>query len=197
MKVAGLTGGIGMGKSTAARWLQSRNVGVVDTDELARKVVEPGEPAWDEIRREFGDHIISSDGNLKRDELARLVFSDPSARLILERITHPRIRDLWLRQIDTWRTAGRKIAVVVIPLLFETGAESSFDCTVCVACSAATQRKRLLERGWTPEQIQQRLSAQWPIARKIARADFVIWTESGLEIMTAQFDRILQRIPQG
>jgi len=194
MKVVGLTGGIGMGKSTAAQWLLSRRIAVVDTDDLARQVVEPGRPAWEEIRREFGERLIGSDGKLKREEMARVVFSDPDARLKLERITHPRIRELWMRQIEVWREDGHPLAVVVIPLLFETGSEKCFDCIVCFACSPATQRKRLMERGWTTEQIHQRLAAQWPVNRKMALADYVAWTESGAEVTAGQLERILSRI---
>ena len=192
MKLVGLTGGIGMGKSTATQWLRSRSIAVVDTDELARQVVEPGQPALEEIRREFGDRMIGSDGNLRREELAKVVFANPAARLSLERITHPRIRDLWMRQIDAWRSGGKSLAVVVIPLLFETGAESAFHSVVCVACGPDIQRKRLLERGWTEEQIHERQSAQWPIGRKISRADYVVWTEGSLDVHGEQLDRILK-----
>ena len=84
--------------------------------------------------------------------------------------------------------------VVVIPLLFETNAQNELDATICVACSAATQRQRLLARGWSPEQIEQRNRAQWPVEQKIAQADYVIWTEAGLDLHAAQLDRILRRL---
>ncbi len=80
---------------------------------------------------------------------------------------------------------------MIIPLLFETGAEAELDATICVACSAATQRRRLLARGWTPLQTEQRLRAQWPVEQKMARADYVVWTESGLDIHAAQLERIV------
>ena len=138
--------------------------------------------------------MIGPEGRLRRDELARLVFTDPAARLNLERITHPRIRDLWMRQVEAWQSRGRPLAVVVIPLLFETGAENDFQSVVCVACSPDVQRKRLTERGWSEKQIQERQSAQWPVSRKIARADYVVWTDSGIEIMDGQMERVFQRI---
>jgi dephospho-CoA kinase len=191
MKVLGLTGGIGMGKSTAAQLLGSRGVAVVDTDDLARQVVEPGQPALAEVREAFGAGILAPDGQLRRDELARRVFADASARLRLESILHPRIRALWRAQMETWRAAGRSLAVVVIPLLFETKAEAELDATICVACSAATQHRRLVARGWPPEQIEQRLQAQWPIEKKMASADYLVWTEAGLDVHDAQIERIL------
>jgi dephospho-CoA kinase len=191
MKRLGLTGGIGMGKSTAAQFLRLRGAQVVDTDELARRLVEPGRPALAEIQTVFGKDIVSSRGDLRREALAQIVFADPAARKQLENILHPRIRESWLAQLESWRAQNQPLTVVVIPLLFETRAESYFDKTVCVACSPANQRQRLLERAWTPEQIQQRLAAQWPIARKIALADFVVWTDGPPKAHAEQIERII------
>lgn len=191
MKVCGLTGGVGMGKSTAAHFLRQHGAQVMDTDELARQLVEPGQPALMDIQTVFGQSIVAPDGRLRRDELAQIVFSDPAARKKLEAILHPRIRERWLAQVESWRRENHALAVVIIPLLFETQAESCFDKIICVACSAATQRERLLARGWTPVQIQQRLAAQWPVEQKIARADFVIWTEGSLDVPAQQVERIL------
>ena len=194
MKVLGLTGGIGMGKSTSARLLCARGVPVVDTDDLARQVVEPGQPALVEVLAAFGPQMAGPDGRLRRDELARCVFADPAARRRLEAILHPPIRALWRAQVETWRAEGRPLAVVVIPLLFETKAETELDLTICVACSAPTQQQRLQARGWSPEQIEQRLQAQWPVETKAARADYLVWTEADLEVHAAQIERILCRL---
>lgn len=180
-----------MGKSAAAHILRERGVAVVDTDDLARLVVAPGQPARAEVQAAFGSGIVGSDGQLRREELARIVFSDAVARQRLEAILHPRIRQLWSAQVQTWRAEGRPVAVVVIPLLFETQAESQFDAVVCVACSAATQRERLSARGWTPEQMEQRNAAQLPVADKILRSNYVIWSEGGLDVHAQQWERIL------
>ncbi len=194
MKVCGLTGGMGMGKSTAARYLQTRGIPVVDTDELARQLAEPGQAAFGEIRAEFGSQVIDTDGQLRRDELARIVFADAPARKKLEAILHPRIRERWLAQIEDWRGDNQPLAIVVIPLLFETQAEASFNKIICAASSASAQRERLQARGWTAHQIEQRLAAQWPVEQKIARSDFVVWTDGALEVHTQQLDRILARV---
>lgn len=194
MKTLGLTGGVGMGKSACAQLLGARRVPVVDTDELARQVVEPGQPALAEVRQAFGAKIIGPDGRLCRDALAHQVFADPAARLRLEAILHPPIRRLWRAWMEAWRVEGQPLAVVVIPLLFETRAEEELDATLCVACSAATQRARLLARGWSEDQLAQRLAAQWPIERKLSLARYVIWTEATLEVHAAQLDRILRRL---
>jgi dephospho-CoA kinase len=190
MKTYGLTGGVGMGKSAAGRMLGERGLAVVDTDVIARQLVEPGQPALLEIKDAFGASLLGADGRLQRDELARLVFRDADARKRLENILHPRIRAVWLKQLDQWRAEGRDRAVVIIPLLYETGAAAHFDMVICVACSAATQRQRLRERGWSAEQIQQRLNAQWPAEKKIELADRVVWTEAGLDVHAGQLARI-------
>jgi len=194
MKVIGLTGGIGMGKSTCAQLLRDRGIPVVDTDDLAREVVEPGQPALVQVIEAFGADIVGPDGRLRRGELARRVFADDAARARLESILHPPIRALWRARMETWRGAAHPLAVVVIPLLFETGAESELDTTICVACSAATQRARLLARGWPPEQIEQRVRAQWPIEQKMDHADYLVWTEAGLDVHAAQIERILRSL---
>ena len=177
MKLCGLTGGVGMGKSTAAELFRVCGAQIADTDKLARQLVELGQPALAEIQKVFGQKVIASDGRLRRDELAKIVFADAAQRKKLEAILHPRIRESWLAQIEMWRKENCKLAIVVIPLLFETQAELQFDKIICVACSAANQQKRLLERGWTLEQIKQRIAAQMPVDQKIARSDFVIWTD--------------------
>ena len=194
MKICGLTGGPGMGKSAAAGFFRERGAQIVDTDELARRVVQPGLPALAAIRSAFGKSVIGPSGELDRAALAQIVFADADARKKLEAILHPPIRRQWLAQIEAWRGENHPLAIVVIPLLFETGAESHFDRIVCVACSAAAQRERLLARGWSPEQIERRIAAQMPVEQKIARADFVIWTEGTLAAHEQQIGRILVRL---
>jgi dephospho-CoA kinase len=190
-KVFGLTGGIGMGKSMVAQLLQQRGVPVVDTDALARKVVEPGQPALKEIQEMFGAAVLGPDGALRRDELARRVFASDMSRKQLEAILHPRIRALWQAQVEEWRATGVRLGVVVIPLLFETNAAKSFDKVICVACSAAAQQQRLAARGWSAEQSQQRIASQWPTEKKMTLADLVIWTEGSPDVTEAQVDRLL------
>src|SRR5688572_28334608 len=116
MKVLGITGGIGMGKSTSGELLRKRGIPVVDTDVLAREVVEPGEPALEEVVAVFGREALDANGRLNRGEVARRVFADPTLREKLEAILHPRIRERWLAQIQSWRAEGHAVAAVIIPL---------------------------------------------------------------------------------
>ena len=191
LKLFGLTGGIGMGKSTAAEILGQRGVPIVDTDAIAREVVEPGQPALAEVQRLFGPEIVGANGRLRRDELARRVFADDEARRKLEAVLHPAIRQIWLAQSERWRAEGKEVGVVVIPLLFETNVALHFDATICVACTAATQRKRLLARGLSDEQIDQRIKAQLPVEEKMLLADYVVWTEGTVEVHAEQLACII------
>ncbi len=186
-----MTGGVGMGKSTAGMLLRARGVEVVDTDVLARQLVAPGQPALEAIRQTFGPTVIDPGGRLQRAALAEIIFADAAARRQLEAILHPRIRAAWMAATEQWRAAGRAVGVVVIPLLFETQAAPHFDATLCVACSAATQYQRLAERGWAAAQTAQRVQAQWPVEKKMALADYAIWTEGLLEVTAAQLQRVV------
>ena len=183
-----------MGKSAAATLLRARNIPVVDTDVLARDVVQKGQPALEAIKKRFGPTVIDDQGELRRDELARVVFSSPEARADLEKILHPPIREAWRNQVEQWRREGRPVAVVVIPLLYETGAQHEVDKVLCVACKEETQRQRLHERNWTDAQINQRNAAQWPVSKKLEAADYVIWSEESLEVHAEQLDRILKHL---
>jgi dephospho-CoA kinase len=193
MKLIGVTGGIGMGKSTSGEFLEKIGLAVVDTDALARRVVRPGMPALDEVVQTFGKDVLDADGSLNREALARIVFGDEPSRKKLEAILHPRIRTLWVAQADIWRTEKRAAAAVIIPLLFETEAQKQFDAVLCVACSRRTQHERLRNRKWSDAEIANRIASQIPIERKIEASDYVVWTEGSLSTHEAQLRRILGR----
>jgi dephospho-CoA kinase len=195
VKLFGITGGVGMGKSTAGQLLRQRGVEVADTDEIARQLTEPGQPALQEIADKFGPLVLSPDGRLNRAELARVVFADAGARADLEAILHPRIRAAWEAEAERWRTAGRSAGAILIPLLFETGAGPRFDAVICVACSEDSQWQRLRQRDWTGSEIRQRLAAQWPVEKKMAHSDFVVWTDTSLEAHAAQLERVMLQQP--
>ena len=190
MLLIGLTGGIGMGKSTVAEYLSRAGELVVDTDILARELVAPGRPALAEISRSFGNKILAADGSLNRSALAKIVFQDESHRKTLEAILHPRIRAAWKDWAGRCFEQGARRVVVVIPLLFETGADKELNLTLCVACSSETQTRRLHTRGWNNQEIERRISAQLPIREKIERSNRVVWNEAGLDVCEKQVARI-------
>ena len=194
MKLCGLTGGVGMGKSTAAGLFLESGARVVDTDEIARELVKPGQPALVDICRQFGNSILAANGSLNRAALAHIVFNDESALRRLEAILHPRIRQAWQSQVSRWARENCPVAVVVIPLLFETQAEAQFDRIICVACSPDSQQARLRQRGWSEGQVQRRIAAQLPVEQKLARAHNVIWSEGVPEVHRRQVVEILKRL---
>lgn len=194
MMLLGITGGVGMGKTTVGRLLSDSGFKTIDTDEIARELTKPNSPALEEIRNVFGERYFNSDGSLNRAALGELVFGDESARKKLEAILHPKIRSRWLDIVMQWRRDRIKYGAVVVPLLFETNAEDNFDAVICVACSGQTQRQRLLAKGWSERQIEARIKAQLPIEDKIIKSDFVIWNEAEIEITREQLLRILRTL---
>jgi dephospho-CoA kinase len=179
-----------MGKSTVAKILEKKGMLVVDSDELARQVVEPGQPALAEIIDQFGDGIIDPQGRLDRAKMAQQVFGDDIAREQLEAIIHPRVRARWKMKISEWRERQIHAGVVVIPLLFEVEVQDQFDVVLCVACTANTQQVRLRHRKWDEEQISARNASQMDIAEKMDLADHVLWTEGDIKVTLEQVSRI-------
>jgi dephospho-CoA kinase len=174
MRVVGLTGGIGSGKSTVAALFKQQGAGIVDADQLAREVVEAGQPALEEIVETFGRDVLQPDGRLDRARLAATVFNDPAARARLEAITHPRIRQRMLEEVED-RRARSGLLLLDIPLLYERPRLEAVEVVVVVWVDAATQLKRLLARGGLDEEAARaRIEAQMPLDQKKALADHVI-----------------------
>ena len=187
----GLTGGVGMGKSTASNFLYDLGFKVADTDDIARTLVEPGKPALEDIVKAFGKEVLQDNGELNRGKTAELVFSDDSKRLKLEDILHPLIRETWEIRLNEWSAQNEKLGVVVIPLLYETECERYFDKVVCIACSKDIQRQRLRQRGWSDLEIDQRIKAQLLIGEKMSRADYVVWTNGAIDTHANQWKELI------
>jgi dephospho-CoA kinase len=187
----GLTGGIAAGKSTVAqRWQQAGAI-VIEADELAHRALEPGTPTWQEVVREFGREVLNADQTVNRPKLGEIVFGDESKRLALNRIVHPAVRQMQADLLAQCERDGRaKFVLVTVPLLYEVGAERDFDFVVTVACSEQTQLARLTATGLSEEQARARIRAQWPMQRKMGRADFVIWNDGTLRTLSEQADII-------
>ena len=182
----GLTGGIASGKSTVANELARRGAVIIDADELAREVVEPGTPGLAAVVRRFGEGVLR-DGRLDRAALAKIVFADPQARRDLEEIVHPEVR----RRAAEREQAHPHTAVIVhvIPLLVETGKESDFDLCVVVDVDRQTQLARLMARGpMTREEAGSRIAAQATREQRLAAADIVIHNVGTITDLTKQVD---------
>ena len=189
----GLTGGIGMGKSMAAKLLAERGAKISDSDEIARALVEQGQPALGAIVEAFGRDVLQADGSLNRGRVAELVFGDDDARKRLEGILHPRIRETWRANLTRWAGEGEALGVAVIPLLYETGCEEAFDKIVCVACSPESQRERLRQRDWSDQEIDRRVAAQLSVEEKMKRSDHVVWTDGPVSAHADQWGELLAR----
>ncbi len=179
-----------MGKTTVSHLLGEMGVKWVDSDDLARSVVEPGQPALDMIRDEFGDEYIGPQGNLDRSKMASLVFENEEQRKKLEGIMHPMVRNLWQEKVEQWRFDKFDKGVVVIPLLFEVSLEIEFDRIICVASTGETQVERLKMRGWEAGQIGSRIRSQMSITEKMERSDRVIWNEGSIDNLRRQLQLV-------
>ena len=180
----GLTGGIASGKSTVADMFAGLGAVIIDTDIIARQVVEPGEIALQDIRHEFGDAVIDEEGHLDRAAMRRISFADDDARLRLEGILHPRIRELTLA---TAATAGGDYQIIVVPLLVESPLKDFVDRIVVVDCDEKTQIRRLMARDAESEgQARRMLTAQASRDKRLAIADDVVRNDGDLDATLGQ-----------
>ena len=175
MLKVGLTGNIAAGKSTVAEVGRALGATVVDADELARRAVDPGTPAFSAIAAEWGEQVVEPDGGLDRAALRRIVFADPAARERLEQIVHPAVAGLREELYRQAEARGEAAIVADIPLLFEVGLVDEFDVVVLVDAPEETRLVRLVgDRGMDPEEARQMIAAQMKSELKRARADYVI-----------------------
>jgi dephospho-CoA kinase len=175
VRLFGLTGNIGAGKSTVARLLARRGVPVIDADKLAREVVQPGEPALEEIRARFGSGVFQADGSLDRKALGARVFADAGERAALNAIVHPRIAQASAARIAALAEAGHETAIYEAALIVENGLDRGMDGLIVVDVPEELQLARLRARdGLTEPEARARLAAQLPAARKRERATFLI-----------------------
>ena len=175
MLLIGLTGNIASGKSTVARLLSERGATIIDADVLARRVVEPGMPAFDEIVRRWGSQVVAPDGSLDRDALRRLVFSNHDQLEELNRIVHPEVVAYRDRLVGEARQRGDRLVVQDIPLLFERGIVDQFDRILLVDAPRPVRLERLMrERRLSETEAMDMITAQMPAELKRARADYII-----------------------
>lgn len=193
IKVVGLTGGIGSGKSTVAQMIRAAGVPVVDADVIARQITEPGRPAAIEIARTWP--VADAAGGIDRKRLAAIVFSDAESRKRLEAITHPRIRAVVAEQTSALAAAGHRLAFLEAALLVETGFYRELDGLLVVTAKRETRIERVLRRDGGGEQdVLARIAAQLPMEAKVAVADYVIDNDGPLAETATQLARIMQRL---
>ncbi|MGO4888675.1 dephospho-CoA kinase [Anaerobacillus sp. MEB173] len=194
MTIIGLTGGIASGKSTVSNMIIDLEIPLVDADQVARDVVMPGEPAYNEIVSHFGDHILEEDGTINRKKLGEVIFNNKEQREVLNKIVHPAVRSEMRAQTEAYQQEGHKTIVLDIPLLFESKLTYLVEKTILVYVDEEVQLKRLMERDQSSEQeAQSRISSQLPLKEKISLADEVINNNGTIEETKNQLRTILKK----
>jgi len=197
MRVVGLTGGIASGKSTVSAMFRALGAQVIDADQLARQVVEPGTPGVEEVARRFPG-VVDAQGRLDRAALAERIFTDPAERAALEAILHPRIQLEARRRIAALEQAGVPVALYDAALLFENGLQRNLEGVVLVWAPEAVQRQRLAARdGLTATEVEARLRAQMPLSEKRPLATWEVDNGGSLADTEAQVRRIWEEIRRG
>ena len=191
MLVVALTGGIGSGKSTVGQIFAQLGATVIDSDQLARDVIERGSIGFNEIVAKFGDEILKN-GEIDRQILASLIFKDPAKRSELEQITHPLIRKAFAKVVSS--ASPESIIINQIPLLVESNHDYKFDHIITVSASESIRSERLIKRGLTNEQIKQRIQAQATDQMREDIADSVIVNEKSEQEITDQVEKIWEQL---
>jgi dephospho-CoA kinase len=190
LKLIGLTGGAGSGKSTVSAMLKELGASVIDADEAAHAAYEPGSPGFESVIREFGPEYVR-EGRIDRARLGELVFHDDAARLRLNAIVHPLVRDWMAARTAEAVEAGAEVIVQDVPLLFENRLESLYSTTVLVYVPEPVQLKRLVEgRGLSDERARAMIASQMPIEDKRKLASHLIDNSGTREATRGQVDRI-------
>lgn len=192
MLLIGLTGGIGSGKSTVAAMLRDQGIRVVDADQIAREVVETGQPALAELVEVFGQDILNDDGTLNRQELANRAFATEEATNALNTITHPRIEQETQRQFDLAAAEKENFLVYDMPLLVERGLHEEMDMVIVVHTDIEERVRRLVEyRGLDEDDVRRRMSHQVDDVTRLASADVLIDNNGSVDHLRKQVDDFL------
>lgn len=185
--VVGLTGGIACGKTTVAKMFGDLGIPVIDADELAREVVEPGTPGLRQIVDEFGNRVLDDNGRLDRKKIADLVFNDAKARETLNAIMHPLIGAAGAERVMEYESHPAPYVLYEAALLVETGTYKAFYALIVVSAEESSQRLRLIARdGYTVAEANARIASQLPLARKVAVADYVVTNNGDLDATARQ-----------
>lgn len=192
MKIIGLTGGIGTGKSTASGYLKERGFAVIDADQIARQIVEPGQPLLKELQCLFGTGILKEDGSLDRKGLAAIVFQNKEKRKVLDEVMHSRIIDIIDARIAFYQSKdGYRGIILDAPLLFETGLEKKCDQVLLITSDLDLRIARVCARdGMTPEEVSARIKNQMSDQEKKAKADWIVDNSSTKEALLEKLDKL-------
>ena len=195
MKVIGLTGGISSGKSTVLQFLAELGAVIINADEVGHEAFKPGTKLWQSVVAAFGKQIVTPDGEIDREELGTIVFGSPKALTRLNRIMHPRMRDMVKAQLEECQRQGVPTVVLEVPLLLEAGWTSLVDEVWVTTAPEATVLKRLRERtGLSENESMARLRSQLPNEERLKHADVVIDTDCSLGELKAKVKALWQEL---
>lgn len=196
MKIIGLTGNIASGKTEVAKIFKELGATIIDADKIAREVVEPGEPAWQEIVEEFGSNILNSDGSINRKKLGEIIFNDDRRREQLNRITHPRIMAKIKETIDQCKKENVKVAIIEAALIVERGGLLNvIDELIVVSADVDTQIERIMTRdGLHRNEALSRMESQMPISEKTKHAAYIIDNAGSLRETRKQVEEIWEKL---
>ena len=195
MKVIGLTGGIGSGKSTVSQFLSELGAVILDADKVGHEAFKPGGEVWQQVVTAFGKQIVAADGSIDREKLGKIVFGNSDARARLNQIMHPPMYDTAKAQLEEYRKQGAGVVVLEAPLLLEAGWTSLVDEVWVTIASEATVLKRLGERtGLSEQESLARIRSQLPSEERIKHADVVIDTDCSLDELETRVKNLWQRL---
>lgn len=196
MKTIGLTGNLGAGKSAVARMFQALGAKCIDADIIAREVVMPSKPAWDDIVEEFGLEILNCNGEIDRKKLAKIVFSDKDKLVRLNEITHPRIIDAIKLLVDGHRNEAAEVVIIEAALIVEKGGLGDLVTgLIVVTADENSQIERVVaQRGMTREEVEERIRTQMPTEEKVKHATWVVDNSGSLNKTAAQVGEIWEEL---
>ena len=195
MKVIGLTGGIGSGKSTVSQFLAELGAVILNADEVGHEAFKPDTELWRQVVAAFGRQIVTHDGNIDRKKLGDIVFGNAESLSLLNQIMHPRMYDMVKAQLEEYRRQGTRVIVLEAPLLLEAGWTPLVDEVWVTTASEATVLKRLEERtGLSPAESLTRIRSQLSSAERVRRADVVINTDCDLDGLKSRVTELWQRL---
>lgn len=196
MKIIGLTGNIASGKTEVAKIFKELGAKIIDADKIAREVVEPGEPAWQEIVEEFGRNILNSDGSINRKKLGEIIFNDDRRREQLNRITHPRIMTKIKETIDNYKKENVKLVIIEAALIVERGGLLNvIDELIVVSADTETQIERIMTRdGLHRDEALSRMKSQMPISEKTKHAAYIIDNSGSLRKTRRQVEEVWKKL---
>lgn len=192
--IVGLTGSIATGKSTVVEWFKTKHVPVIDADQIAREIVEPGKPILTQLKETFGEAIIQTDGSLDRPLLGQMIFNDDTLRQRLDDLMHPAIVKEMVARRDKYLNQNEPLIILDIPLLFEGGLTDLVDRIMVVYTTESVQLERLMKRNkLSKQEATQRIKTQWSIEKKKALATDVIDNNGSIEETYQQCDALYQK----